>query len=29
LLFPIYVGVLVWAGLYLRDQRVRDLVAGR
>jgi hypothetical protein len=29
LLFPIYVGVAVWAGLYLRDQRVRDLVAGR
>ena len=29
LLFPVYVGVLVWAGLYLRDQRVRDLVSGR
>ena len=29
LLFPIYTGVLVWAGLSLRDQRVRDLVAGR
>jgi hypothetical protein len=29
LLFPVYTGVLVWAGLYLRDQRVRDLVAGR
>jgi hypothetical protein len=29
LLFPVYVGALVWAGLYLRDQRVRDLVAGR
>ena len=29
LLFPVYVGVLVWAGLCLRDQRVRDLVAGR
>lgn len=29
LLFPIYTGVMVWAGLYLRDQRVRDLVAGR
>lgn len=29
LLFPIYVGVAVWAGLYLRDQRVRDLIAGR
>ena len=28
LLFPVYVGVLVWAGLYLRDQRVRDLVGG-
>jgi DoxX-like family len=29
LLFPVYVGVLVWAGLYLRDQRVRDVIAGR
>ena len=29
LLFPIYTGVLVWAGLYLRDRRVRDLLAGR
>jgi hypothetical protein len=29
LLFPVYLGVLVWAGLYLRDQRVRDLAAGR
>ena len=29
LLFPIYTGVLVWAGLYLRDPRVRDLVSGR
>jgi hypothetical protein len=29
LLFPVYTGVLVWAGLWLRDQRVRDLVAGR
>ena len=29
LLFPVYVGVLVWAGLYLRDQRVRDLITGR
>ena len=29
LLFPIYTGALVWLGLYLRDQRVRDLVAGR
>ncbi len=29
MLFPVYVGVAVWAGLYLRDQRVRDLVAGR
>lgn len=22
-LFPVYVGVLVWAGLYLRDERLR------
>lgn len=29
LLFPVYVGVAVWAGLYLRDQRVRDLITGR
>jgi hypothetical protein len=29
LLFPVYTGVVVWAGLVLRDQRVRDLVAGR
>ncbi|CAN5481434.1 DoxX family protein [soil metagenome] len=26
-LFPIYVGVLCWVGLYLRDPRVRALVA--
>ena len=26
LLFPVYVGVLVWAGLYLRDSEVRALV---
>ena len=25
-LFPIYVGVLVWGGLYLRDARVRAVV---
>lgn len=25
-LFPVYVGVLVWAGLYLRDQRLRALI---
>ena len=28
-LFPIYVGALLWAGLYLRDDRVRRLVAAR
>jgi len=28
-LFPIYVGALLWAGLYLRDTRVRALVANR
>lgn len=28
-LFPIYVGALVWAGLYLRDRRVRALIAAR
>ena len=26
-LFPIYVGVLAWGGLYLRDSRVRALFA--
>jgi hypothetical protein len=25
-LFPVYVGIAVWAGLYLRDARVRELV---
>jgi hypothetical protein len=25
-LFPVYMGVLVWGGLYLRDARVRALV---
>ena len=29
LLFPVYVGIALWAGLYLRDARVRDLVGGR
>lgn len=28
-LFPIYVAALVWVGLYLRDDRVRALVAPR
>lgn len=28
-LFPIYVGAFVWAGLYLRDDRVRRLLAAR
>jgi hypothetical protein len=28
-LFPIYVGALLWAGLYLRDARVRRLLAPR
>jgi hypothetical protein len=28
-LFPIYVGALFWAGLYLRDQRVRRAIAAR
>ena len=28
-LFPIYVGALLWTGLYLRDDRVRRLVAAR
>jgi len=29
LLFPEYVGVVVWAGLWLRDQRVRDVLTAR
>lgn len=28
-LFPIYVAVFIWGGLYLRDPRVRGLVAAR
>lgn len=26
-LFPIYVGAVLWTGLYLRDERVRGLIA--
>ena len=26
-LFPVYVGVLLWGGLYLRDSRVRTVLA--
>ena len=26
-LFPVYVAILVWGGLYLRDARVRDAIA--
>jgi hypothetical protein len=25
-LFPIYLGILIWLGLYLRDRRLRELV---
>ncbi len=25
-LFPVYVGVMVWGGLYLRDDRLRTLI---
>ncbi|ABS24793.1 DoxX family protein [Anaeromyxobacter sp. Fw109-5] len=28
-LFPSYVGVLLWSGLYLRDDRLRTLMASR
>jgi len=28
-LFPIYVGLLIWGGLYLRDARLRDLIPFR
>jgi len=27
ILFPVYFGTLVWAGLYLRDQRLRDFIS--
>ena len=27
ILFPVYVGVLIWGGLYLRDRRIRGLLA--
>jgi hypothetical protein len=27
-LFPVYVGIAVWAGLYLRDEKVRALIRG-
>ena len=26
ILFPVYVGVIVWGGIYLRDERVRTLL---
>jgi len=26
LLFPVYVGMMLWGGLYLRDERLRNLV---
>jgi hypothetical protein len=29
ILFPIYVAVLLWGGLFLRDDRVRALIAPR
>lgn len=29
LLFPVYVGVALWAGLWLRDHRVRRLLTAR
>ena len=25
-LFPVYVGLLIWGGLYLRDERLRELI---
>lgn len=28
-LFPVYFGILVWAGLYLRNQRVREFISFR
>ena len=29
ILFPVYVGVIVWGGIYLRDERLRTLVPWR
>lgn len=29
ILFPVYVGVLVWGGIYLRDERLRTLIPWR
>ena len=26
MLFPVYLGVMIWLGLYLRDGRIRDLM---
>ncbi|GCE07950.1 DoxX family protein [Dictyobacter aurantiacus] len=28
-LFPVYIGILIWGGLYLRDERVRALFTAR
>ena len=28
-LFPVYVGAMVWGGLYLRDTRLRTLISSR
>jgi len=28
-LFPVYIGLLVWGGLYLRDERLRALIPWR
>ena len=28
-LFPVYVGVMIWGGLYLRDDRLRNFIAPR
>ncbi|APR78934.1 membrane protein [Minicystis rosea] len=28
-LFPVYVGAMIWGGLFLRDERVRALIAPR
>lgn len=29
ILFPVYVGILLWAGLYLRDEKLRAIVPWR
>ena len=29
ILFPVYIGILVWGGLYLRDEKLQSLIPFR